>query len=122
MGAGAARRPSLGGHPAPQKHTLGSVVAAMNGASTQDLRLVRVWPVVRAVLARGSSTPRATRQRHRLDEWLAAGGSRLDADLDGKVDAPGAAVMDAAWALANAVLAPMLDAELAPAARAARAQ
>lgn len=97
-----------------QKHTLATVVAAMNGAATQDLRLLRVWPVIRDVLARGTGTPRATAAAARLDEWYAAGGSRLDADLDGKVDAGGAAVLDAAWPrLANAVLAPVLD----PAAR-----
>src|SRR6185436_7517747 len=33
-----------------QKHTLASVVAAMSGASTQDLRVMRVWPVIRAML------------------------------------------------------------------------
>jgi len=93
-----------------QKHTLASVVGAMNGAATQDLRLVRAWPVVREVLAKGSGTPRAAAAAAQLDAWYAAGGSRLDADLDGKVDAPGAAVMDAAWGpLANAVLAPVLD-------------
>ena len=93
-----------------QKHTLASVVGAMNGAATQDLRLERVWPVLRDVLARGTGTPRATAAAAQLDAWFASGGSRLDADLDGKVDAPGAAVMDAAWApLANAVLAPILD-------------
>lgn len=92
------------------KHTLASVVGAMNGAATQDLRLARVWPVVREVLARGSGTARAAAAAVQLDAWYASGGSRLDADLDGKVDAPGAAVMDAAWSLlANAVLAPVLD-------------
>jgi acyl-homoserine lactone acylase PvdQ len=92
------------------KHTLASVVAAMNGAATQDLRLERVWPVLRDVLARGSGTARAAGAAAQLDAWYAAGGSRLDADLDGKVDAPGAAVLDAAWSrLANAALAPVLD-------------
>ena len=96
-----------------QKHTLATVVGAMNGAATQDLRLMRVWPIVRDVLARGAGTPRAAAAAARLDAWLAEGGSRLDADLDGKVDAAGAAVLDAAWPkLANAVLAPVLDAEL----------
>jgi len=95
-----------------QKHTLASVVGAMNGAATQDLRLMRVWPVVRDVLARGSGTARATAAAARLDEWYAAGGSRLDADLDGKVDAVGAAILDVAWPrLANTVLAPVLDQE-----------
>ena len=92
------------------KQTLASVVAAMNGAATQDLRLMRVWPVLRDVLARGSGTARAAGAAAQLDAWYAAGGSRLDADLDGKIDAPGAAVLDASWnKLANAVLAPVLD-------------
>ena len=99
-----------GGIQRRQKHTLSSVVGAMNGAATQDLRLMRVWPVLRDVLARGTGTPRAAAAAAQLDAWFASGGSRLDADLDGKVDAPGAAVMDAAWsAIANAVLAPVLD-------------
>ena len=94
------------------KHTLATVVGAMNGAAIQDLRLVRVWPVVREVLARGTGTARATAAVARVDEWSAAGASRLDADLDGKVDAVGAAILDAAWTrLANAVLAPVLDGE-----------
>ena len=93
-----------------KKHTLASVVAAMNGAATQDLRLMRVWPVVREVLTRGSGTPRATGAAARLDAWYASGGSRLDADLDGKVDSAGAPVLDAAWSrIANAVLGPVLD-------------
>ena len=95
-----------------KKHTLASVVAAMNGAATQDLRLMRVWPVVREVLARGTGTPRATAAAARLDAWYASGGSRLDADLDGKVDSAGAPVLDAAWGrIANAVLATVLDKE-----------
>ena len=96
-----------------KKHTLASVVAAMNGAATQDLRVMRVWPVIREVLGRGTGTPRAAAAAARVDAWYSAGGSRLDADLDGKVDAAGAAVLDAAWTrLANAVLAPVLDEEL----------
>ncbi len=93
-----------------QKHTLGSVVAAMSGASTQDLRLVRVWPIIRTALARGTApTPRAAAAAAQLDAWLATSGSRIDDDLDGKVDAAGAAVLDAAWnGIADAVLAPVL--------------
>jgi acyl-homoserine lactone acylase PvdQ len=99
-----------GGIQRRQKHTLASVVGAMNGAATQDLRLMRVWPILKEVLARGSGTARAVAAAAQLDAWFASGGSRLDADLDGKVDAPGAAVMDAAWSpMANAVLAPVLD-------------
>jgi acyl-homoserine lactone acylase PvdQ len=95
-----------------KKHMLASVVAAMNGAATQDLRLMRVWPVVRDVLARGSGTSRSSAAVARLDAWYASGGSRLDADLDGKVDSAGAAVLDAAWSkIANAVLGTVLDKE-----------
>jgi acyl-homoserine lactone acylase PvdQ len=96
-----------------QKHTLATVVGVMNGAATQDLRLIRVWPVLRDVLARGAGTPRAASAIAHVDAWLSAGGSRLDADLDGKIDAAGAAVLDVAWPkLANAALSPVLDAEL----------
>lgn len=95
------------------KHTLASVVGAMNGAATRDLRLVRVWPLVRDVLARGTGTARAAAAASRLDAWYASGGSRLDGNLDGKVDSAGAAVLDALWPrLANAVLGGVLDQEL----------
>ena len=71
---------------------------------------MRVWPVVRDVLARGTGSPRAVAAAAQIDTWFTAGGSRLDADLDGKVDSAGAAIMDVAWPkLANAVLAPVLD-------------
>ena len=44
-----------------------------------------------------------------LQAWRRPGGSRLDRDLDGKIDDPGAAIMDAAWPkLADAVLRPVL--------------
>lgn len=96
-----------------RRHTLASVVGAMNGAATQDLRLMRVWPVVRDVLARGTGTPRAAAAAAQVDMWFAAGGSRLDADLDGKIDSAGAPILDAAWPrIANAVLGGVLDAEL----------
>lgn len=105
--AGIQRRP---------KHTLASVVGVMASAATQDLRVARAWPTIRAVLGRGTApTPRARAAAERVDAWLATGGSRLDADLDGKVDADGAAVLDAAWPrLADATLAPVLGAPSAP--------
>jgi acyl-homoserine lactone acylase PvdQ len=93
-----------------RKHTLGSVVAAMNRAATQDLRAVRVWPAIRAVLATGPApTPRAHSAADLVSAWSERGASRLDRDLDGTVDDGGAAVMDAAWPrLADAVLRPVL--------------
>jgi hypothetical protein len=49
-----------------------------------------------------------------LQAWRAKGGSRLDRDLDGKIDDPGAAIMDAAWnRLADAAMTPVLGKPLA---------
>ncbi len=93
-----------------KKHTLATVTGAMNRAATQDLRVVRVWPVIRAVLQTGPApSARAEAAAALLDSWRGSGSSRLDRDLDGKIDDPGAAVMDAAWRrLADAVFAPVL--------------
>jgi acyl-homoserine lactone acylase PvdQ len=95
---------------AKRKHTMKSLVGAMNRAATQDLRVVRVWPVLReAILSGGALTGRTLQLVQLLDNWRALGGSRLDRELDGKVDHPGAAIMDAAWPrLADAVLSPAL--------------
>ena len=91
-------------------HTLASVTGAMNLAATQDLRAVEVWPAVRAVLRTGSApSARAEAAAALVDAWRAAGASRLDRDLDGKIDDAGAAVLDAAWPrLADAVTEPLL--------------
>ena len=94
---------------ARKTHTLASVVAAMNEAATQDLRVDargRCSPTcsrtATAPSARDSADARAVARRVRT-------ASRLDANGDGKIDAPGAAIMDAAWPrLADAVLAPVL--------------
>jgi hypothetical protein len=44
-----------------------------------------------------------------LDQWRTAGSSRLDVDLDGDIDDPGAAIMDQAWPkIADAVMSPIL--------------
>jgi acyl-homoserine lactone acylase PvdQ len=93
-----------------KKHSLATLAGAMNKAATQDLRAVRVWPVVRDVLRTGSApSARAEAAASLVDAWRSAGSSRLDRELDGKIDDPGAAVLDAAWpGLADAVLAPLL--------------
>ena len=95
---------------ARRKHTLATVTGAMNEAATQDLRVARVWPVDRAVLQTGSApSARAEAAASLLDDWRSAGSSRLDRELDGKIDDPGAAVMDAAWPrIADAVMTPVL--------------
>ena len=44
-------------------------------------------------------------------DWTENGGSRLDLDLDGDIDHPGAAIMDRAWTkIANAFMEPRLAA------------
>jgi acyl-homoserine lactone acylase PvdQ len=91
-----------------QKHTLATVVGAMNAAGTEDLRGVRVVPTLERVLT-GSTDARQRRMMELLVAWGARGASRLDRDLDGKIDDPGAAIMDAAWpGLADVVMRPTL--------------
>ncbi len=93
-----------------RKHSLASVTGTMNAAATQDLRAMDVWPAIRAVLRTGSApSARAEGAVNLVDAWRGAGSSRLDRDLDGKIDDPGAAVLDAAWPrLADAVMSPVL--------------
>jgi hypothetical protein len=81
-------------------HTMTSVVQAMNRAATQDLRTVRVLPSVDRVLRTGpppstvSSPARDQQMLAILRRWRARGASRLDRTGDGKIDDPGAAIMD----------------------------
>ena len=95
---------------ARRRHTLASVVGAMNAAATQDLRAAVVWPLVRDVLATGPPpSDRAMQAAAAVSAWNTAGSSRLDREPDGRIDSPGAAVLDAAWPrLADAVLAPVI--------------
>jgi acyl-homoserine lactone acylase PvdQ len=104
---------------ARKKHTLATVAGAMNKAATQDLRVVRVWPAIKAVLQTGPApSARAEAAAALLDDWRLAGSSRLDRELDGKIDAAGAAVMDAAWPrIADAVMIPVLGPLVADLAR-----
>jgi acyl-homoserine lactone acylase PvdQ len=91
-------------------HTLASLVGAMNAAATQDLRTTQVLPTLERVLG---NAPNAFDGQllQRLESWRAAGASRLDLDGDGKIDDPGAAIMDAAWPLiADAALRPRVGA------------
>jgi acyl-homoserine lactone acylase PvdQ len=89
-------------------HTLASLVGAMNAAATQDLRAVEVLPVLAQTLERPASAFDAQLLELML-QWRARGASRLDRDLDGKIDDPGAAIMDEAWPrIAEAVMRPEL--------------
>ena len=100
-------RPALA---ARRKHTLAGVTGAMNAAATQDLRATDVWPAIRAVLRTGTApSARAEAAVGLVDSWRVTGSSRLDGNLDGKIDDPGAAVLDAAWPrVADAVMSPVL--------------
>jgi acyl-homoserine lactone acylase PvdQ len=97
-----------------RKHDLASIVAADNAAGTMDVRQ-RLLPVLARVLRTGPApSARAARMLRLLEEWRDRGSSRLDVDLDGKIDAPGAAVMDKAWPkLADAAIKPLVPGALA---------
>ena len=97
------------------KHTLATLTGAMNAAATQDVRAVTFVPLLAELLKGGASpSPRATRMLELLEDWRAKGGSRLDADLNGRIDHPGAAILDTAWKrLADAALVPALGQPLA---------
>src|SRR3954452_23460725 len=97
-------------------HDLASVTGAMNKAATQDLRAAgSMLPAVAAVLRTGP--PPSARDQQMLDTllaWRGAGASRLDRDLDGKMDAGAApAILDAVYPrIADAVLSPVLGPQL----------
>ena len=93
-----------------KRHSLATLTGAMNRAATQDLRAARVWPIIREMLmAAPGPSARAQAAVDLVDNWRRGGSSRLDGDLDGRIDDPGAAVMDAAWPkIADAVMGPVL--------------
>jgi acyl-homoserine lactone acylase PvdQ len=96
------------------KWNLASVTSAMNGAATQDVRAIDTVPLL-VQLLQGSAPPNAQagQMLMLLAAWNQHGGSRLDRDLDGKIDDPGAAIMDTAWPkVADAFMAPKLGPQL----------
>ena len=99
-----------------RRNRLNGVLSVVNRAATQDLRALEVWPVVNRVLAGGPAPDARSQQAVSLvNAWIATGASRLDRDLDGKIDDPGAAVLDQSWGpLAQAVLTPVLGDLAAP--------
>jgi hypothetical protein len=78
----------------------------MNAAATQDVRAIDTVPLLQRLLeGSGAPSPQAGQMLAVLGAWRANGGSRLDRDLDGLIDDPGAAIMDAAWPrIANAFM------------------
>ena len=98
-----------------RRHTLATLTGAMNAAATQDVRAMRLVPILARVLKGGTPpSARASRMLELLEDWRAQGGSRLDRDLDGKIDHPGAAILDASWTrLTDAAMTPVLGKPLA---------
>jgi acyl-homoserine lactone acylase PvdQ len=80
------------------KWSLATVTSAMNAAATQDVRAILTVPVLHRLL-KGSEAPnaQAAKMLSLLVAWRRAGGNLLDLNGDGKIDNPGAAIMDAAW-------------------------
>ncbi len=77
--------------------TLEKVVGAMNKSATTDLRATDVWPEIAKVLAGGPAPDARTAQAAALvSAWAKKGAPVLDLNGDGKVDDPGAAVLDQA--------------------------
>jgi hypothetical protein len=72
--------------------------------------VIEVWPIIRRVLNGGTAPSKLAAQAADLiDRWREQGASRIDLNLDGRIDAPGAAVMDTAWdGIATAIMRPVL--------------
>jgi acyl-homoserine lactone acylase PvdQ len=91
-----------------------TLTSAMNAGATQDVRAIDTVPLLAKLLTRGSApSPQALQMLDLLAQWRIDGGSRLDVDLDGQIDHPGAAIMDEAYPrIAQNVMAPMLNTQL----------
>ena len=80
------------------KATLANVLAAANAGATEDVRITQLWPTLKAMLAKGKAPDaQAAGLVDVLQKWYDNGGSRVDANLDGNVDSPGAVLLDTAW-------------------------
>jgi acyl-homoserine lactone acylase PvdQ len=101
---------------ARQQHDLASVTSAMNKAATQDIRDTGSFlDALTGVLDTGPPpSARAGQMEALLKAWRATGSSRLDRDLDGKMDAGAApAIMDAIYPkVVDAAFAPVLGPQL----------
>jgi len=93
-----------------KKQSPASVVAAMNTAATTDFRGLRIVPDLTAALQGTTApSPRDAQLLDLLQRWGNRDAPRLDGNKDGKIDDPGAAIMDAAWPrIARAVMSPVL--------------
>ena len=96
------------------KWSMAEVVSAMNAGATQDVRAIRTVPLLHELLTPGvAPSQNAQLALNELVQWNQDGGSRLDGDLDGEIDHPGAAIMDRAWPkIANAFMEPQIGDQL----------
>jgi Penicillin amidase len=96
------------------KWDLAALVAAMNAGATQDIRAIDMVPLLRRLLkGTQAPSPMAAQMLDLLVQWRANGGSRLDRDLDGLIDDPGAAIMDgASTPINNAFMGPVMGPQL----------
>jgi hypothetical protein len=70
----------------------------MNASATQDVRAILTVPVLQRLLkATKAPDAQAAKMLSLLVAWRKAGGNLLDLNGDGKIDNPGAAIMNAAW-------------------------
>jgi hypothetical protein len=104
----------IASHKRRGKIDLAGVVGAMNQAATQDLRDVRMLPIIQSVLGTGPApNARDAQMLQILEQWRRNGGSRLDRNIDGLIDDPGAAIIDVLYPkLADAALRPVLGPQL----------
>ena len=98
-----------------KKLNLAQVVSAMNKAATTDFNDAFVMPVVAKVMQKvAAPNPRDAQMLQLLLQWRKNGSSVLDKNNDGKVDDPGAPIMDAfAPRLSDAVMDPVLGPQAA---------
>jgi acyl-homoserine lactone acylase PvdQ len=94
----------------PRRARVTDVVGIMNKAATQDVIGSQVWPVIRAVLNRGTAPDALTARAAALvDQWSSAGSPLLGDPPGGPIPFPGAAVMARSWPrISDAVLEPVL--------------
>ena len=92
----------------PSKIRLPDVVGTMNKAASEDLIGAKVWPTIRAVLAKGKAPDAGTAQAVALvDAWVKRGSPRTGTPAGGPIPFPGAAVLTVAWPK-------LFDADVAP--------
>jgi acyl-homoserine lactone acylase PvdQ len=80
------------------KQSLATMLSAANAGATQDVRIALLWPTLKKVLDKGTApNALAAAAVAQLQAWHEQGASRVDSNQDGKIDAPGAAIIDQAW-------------------------